>query len=71
MKLTVAIPTYGRDGVLTASIADLLRVFKKDGMIEKDPPRDKLVDGGFSSEIEKALGPFELINKASKLEGCR
>jgi glycosyltransferase involved in cell wall biosynthesis len=24
MKLTVAIPTYGRDGVLTASIADLL-----------------------------------------------
>jgi len=57
--------------VNAASIADLLRVFKKDGMIEKDPPRDKLVDGGFSSEIEKALGPFELINKASKLEGCR
>ncbi len=54
-----------------ASVADLLRVFKKDGMIEKDPPLDKLVDGGFSSEIEKALGPFELINKASKLEGCR
>ena len=54
-----------------ASIADLLRVFKKDGMIEKDPPLDKLVDGGFSSEVEKALGPFELINKASTLEGCR
>ena len=54
-----------------ASVADLLRVFKKDGMIEKDPPLDKLVDGGFSAEIEKALGPFELINKASKLEGCR
>jgi glycosyltransferase involved in cell wall biosynthesis len=26
MKLTVAIPTYGRDGVLTASIADLLNL---------------------------------------------
>ncbi len=57
--------------VNSASIADLLRVFKKDGMIEKDPPLDKLVDGGFASEIEKALGSFELINKASKLEGCR
>ena len=54
-----------------ASIADLLRVFKKDGMIEKDPPLDRLVDGSFSTEIETALGPFELINKASKLEGCR
>ena len=54
-----------------ASIVDLLRVFKKDGMIEKDPPLDKLVDNSFSTEIEKALGPFELINKASKLEGCR
>ena len=54
-----------------ASIVDLLRVFKKDGMIEKDPPLDKLVDSSFSTEIEKALGPFELINKASKLEGCR
>ena len=54
-----------------ASIADLLRVFQKDGMIEKDPPLDKLVDASFSSEVEKTLGPFELINKASTLEGCR
>ena len=54
-----------------ASIADLLRVFRAEGMVEKMPVMEKLVDNSFSTEISKALGPFELINKASPLAGCR
>ena len=53
------------------SIRDMLRVFKAEGMVERDPPLDRLVDASFSAEVAKALGPFEVINKASTLEGCR
>ena len=58
-------------GVNQDSIRDILRVFKDEGYVEKDPPLERLVDAGFAAEARKALGPFEVINKASTLEGCR
>ena len=53
------------------SIADLYRVYKKEGMIEHPAEIGKLVDNSFAEAASKALGPFDLINKASQLKGCR
>jgi NitT/TauT family transport system substrate-binding protein len=53
------------------SLADMLRQFKAEGMIERDPPLARLVDTSFAEDVARTLGPFELINKASPLQGCR
>jgi NitT/TauT family transport system substrate-binding protein len=54
-----------------ASILDIRRLYKKEGFIERDPPDDKLFDASLGAEAVRELGPFELINKASPLAGCR
>ena len=53
------------------SILDIQRVFRKEGFVEKETPYEKLIDSSFSEAAAKALGPFEPINKASALRGCR
>jgi NitT/TauT family transport system substrate-binding protein len=54
-----------------ASIHDIKRLFAKEGFIQNDPLDGKLVDARFSADAARELGPFEVINKASTLKGCR
>ena len=53
------------------SILDIQRIFRKEGFVEKETPYDKLIDSGFAADAARALGPFEALNKASQLRGCR
>ncbi len=60
------------DGAVNpASIADIHRFYKSEGLIERDPPLEKVLDASLASAAAKQLGPFELVNKASPLAGCR
>jgi NitT/TauT family transport system substrate-binding protein len=54
-----------------ASIVDMQAFFKREGTIDKTSPAEKLVDPSYAANVAKELGPFELINKASPLKGCR
>lgn len=53
------------------SVLDMQRFFMREGYVEKEAPYEKLVDSRFAEEARRALGPFEVINKASALKGCR
>jgi NitT/TauT family transport system substrate-binding protein len=58
----------------TFSVASLLSMqafFRQEGLVEKEMPAEKLADTGFAEAAAKALGPFEVTNKASTLQGCR
>jgi NitT/TauT family transport system substrate-binding protein len=60
------------NGEIKLASVDLQQNFYKDEkIIAKTAPRDRLVDASFAQAAAKELGPFELINKASKLKGCR
>jgi NitT/TauT family transport system substrate-binding protein len=68
------IPWQARDpngGFNMASVLDIQNWFFTHGMIEKVAPADRIVDTSYAAEVAKALGPFELINKASPIPGCR
>ena len=54
-----------------ASLVDMQAFFKNTGVIDKTAPDDAMVDPSFAKAVAKELGPFELINKASPLKGCR
>jgi NitT/TauT family transport system substrate-binding protein len=54
-----------------ASLADLQGFFKREGIIDKTAPPERLVDPRYAAAAARELGPFALINKASRLEGCR
>jgi NitT/TauT family transport system substrate-binding protein len=54
-----------------ASLVDMQAFFKKAGIIDKTAPDDSMVDPSFAKAVASELGPFELINKASPLKGCR
>jgi NitT/TauT family transport system substrate-binding protein len=54
-----------------ASLADVQDFFLRAGQQQKKVPPEKLVDASYSEEAGKALGPFTLQNKDSKLAGCR
>ena len=54
-----------------ASILDLQDWFFKEGIIKQKFPAERLVDGDYANYAEKNLPPFDLINKASPLKGCR
>jgi NitT/TauT family transport system substrate-binding protein len=54
-----------------ASIVDMQSFFQREGTIDKTSPADKLVDPSYAAAVAKELGPFELINTASPLKGCR
>jgi NitT/TauT family transport system substrate-binding protein len=53
------------------SVAAVQDFFKRENIIDKAAPRERLVNTTFSEAAAKELGPFEVINKKSKLEGCR
>jgi len=54
-----------------ASLADVQDFFFKEGDIKQEVPVSRMVDTSYAEEAAKALGPFEVINKSSTLEGCR
>jgi NitT/TauT family transport system substrate-binding protein len=54
-----------------ASLMDIQDFFVADGSIAKKLTADKLVDTSYAEAAKKALGPFEIANKASDLKGCR
>jgi hypothetical protein len=54
-----------------ASILDMQAFFQREGTIDKISPAGKLVDTSYAADVAKELGPFELINTASPLKGCR
>ncbi len=60
------------DGAVNhASLADIRRLYKKEGFVEKDAPDERYVDDALAADAARALGPFEIENKASVLKGCR
>jgi NitT/TauT family transport system substrate-binding protein len=54
-----------------ASLLDMQAFFKREGVIDKTSPADKLLDPSYAADVTKELGPFEVANKASTLKGCR
>lgn len=60
------------DGAFSlASLADIQNFFKRDGIIDKTAPPGRLVDPRFAAAAAKEFGPFEVVNRASRLAGCR
>jgi len=57
--------------VNVASIADVQDWFIKAGMLNSKVDVNRLVANNFTEVAAKELGPFELVNKASPLKGCR
>jgi NitT/TauT family transport system substrate-binding protein len=55
----------------TASLMDLQDWFFEQGIIKQKFSAERLVDSDFADYAEKQLPPFDLINKASPLKGCR
>jgi NitT/TauT family transport system substrate-binding protein len=53
------------------SVLDLQDWFLKEGIIKQKFPAERLIDTEYADDAEKTLPPFEVINKADKLEGCR
>jgi hypothetical protein len=54
-----------------ASVASMQDFYKQEKIIDKTAPSGRLVDASFAEAAAKELGKFELINKDSKLKGCR
>ena len=54
-----------------ASVLDVQDWYATDGYIKQKFAADKLVDPSYAEQAAKELGPFQLINKDSKLGGCR
>ncbi len=52
------------------SLDSMQNFFKAEGIIDKTAPRERLVNASFAETAAKELGPFEIINKASKRRGC-
>jgi NitT/TauT family transport system substrate-binding protein len=53
------------------SMLDINKWYVANKMSAKEFSATRVVDGSFIDEAVKKLGPFDLQNKASKLEGCR
>ena len=63
-----------RDPDGTFNVASLMSIqafFKSQGILDKEVPAAQLVDTSFAAAAAKELGPFQVINKDSKLRGCR
>jgi hypothetical protein len=60
------------DGAFNLDSVDSVQTFfRQEAIIDKTAARERLVDASFAQAAAKELGPFELINKSSKLLGCR
>lgn len=69
-----SMPWQARDPdgkVNVASIEDVQNWFIKAGMLTTRVDVNRLVANHFTEVASKELGPFELVNKASPLRGCR
>jgi len=58
-------------GFSLASLTDIQAFFKREGVIDKTAPPERLVDARYAEAAAKRFGPFEVANKGSRLEGCR
>ena len=54
-----------------ASVVDVQDWFFKEGQLKEKAPTERLIDPRYADAAAKELGPFELVNKASPLAGCR
>lgn len=54
-----------------ASVLDIQDWFLKHGVIAQSFPVERLIDPRFAAAAARELGPFEVLNKASTLAGCR
>jgi len=54
-----------------ASLISMQSFFRQEGQVEKEVPPEKLADASFAEAAARELGPFELVNPASTLKGCR
>ncbi len=54
-----------------ASVVDVQDWFFKEGQLKEKAPTEHLIDPRYADAAAKELGPFELVNKASPLAGCR
>jgi NitT/TauT family transport system substrate-binding protein len=60
------------DGAFSlASLTDIQDFFQRSAIIDKTAPAERLVDPRYAEAAVKEFGAFEVINKASPLEGCR
>jgi NitT/TauT family transport system substrate-binding protein len=60
------------DGEIAVASVDNQQTFYKDeGIIKQAAARDRLVNTSCAKAAAKELGPFKVINTASKLKGCR
>jgi NitT/TauT family transport system substrate-binding protein len=65
-------PARNPNGIInTASMLDMQSWYTANKMSNSHFPAERLVHTAYAEEAVKRLGPFELENKASKLEGCR
>ncbi len=53
------------------SLLDIQSFFLAQHLIEKSSPAEKLIDSHYAEAVARELGPFELVNRASPLKGCR
>ena len=54
-----------------ASVIDVQDWFAKENMIKEKFPAERLIDASYADYAAKQLPPFEVMNKESKLKGCR
>jgi NitT/TauT family transport system substrate-binding protein len=65
-------PARSADGrVNIASLLDIQAWFVRNGLVKAEFPAERLADMSFVEAALQKLGPFELINSASRLPGCR
>lgn len=68
------LPWPARSPYGKASLANILDVqdwFHAQGSIQRKFPAERLVDTTYADNAAAKLGPYEVINKASQLKGCR
>jgi NitT/TauT family transport system substrate-binding protein len=53
------------------SVLDLQDWFFKEGIVKTKFPAERLIDAQYADAADKTLPPFEVINKADQLKGCR
>lgn len=54
-----------------ASVLDVQDWFFKENLITQKFPAGRLIDNSYADDAARQLPPFEVINKGSKLAGCR
>ena len=65
-------PSRGATGIVNvASIQDVHDWYRAAGYVKGAVDRNRLVDNTFARQANDLLGPFKLINAASKLKGCQ